>query len=208
MSIRAVISDFGGVLVRTFDWSGRALWEDRLRLPRGALPGLVFESEVSMRAMRGQATEEEVWEDVARRFHLTPDELRAFRHDFWRGDRLDEELLRFFAALRPRYRTAILSNAWNGVRQMFGRLGLDRAFELFIISAEEGIAKPDPSIYRLAAARLGVRPEEAVLIDDLPANVAGARAAGMHAVHFQGPEQAIAALEQLLGICQGDSPVV
>ncbi len=208
MTIRAVISDFGGVLVRTFDWSGRAFWEDRLRLPRGALPGLVFESEVSMRAMRGQATEEEVWQDVARRFHLTPDELHAFRHDFWRGDRLDEELLRFFAALRPRYRTAILSNAWNGVRQLFARLGLDRAFDLFIISAEEGIAKPDLSIYLLAAARLGVQPEEAVLIDDLPANVAGARAAGMHAVHFRSPEQAMAELEGLLAICQRKDLVV
>lgn len=161
-----------------------------------------------MRAMRGQATEQEVWADVARRFHLSPDELLAFRHDFWRGDRLDEQLLDFFAGLRPRYRTAILSNAWDGARRVFERLGLHRAFDLIIISAEEGVAKPDAPIYRLAAERLGVRPEEAILIDDLPANVAGARAAGMHAVHFQDPDQAVGELQECLAICQGSDPVV
>ncbi|MGC8874169.1 MAG: HAD family hydrolase [Chloroflexia bacterium] len=203
MPIRAIISDFGGVLVRTFDASGRASWEDRLYLPRGSLPGLVFDSEVSMRAMRGQATEDEVWQDVARRFRLAPEDLATLRHDFWRGDRLDEDLVRFFAGLRPRYRTAILSNAWNGVRQLFRRIGLDKAFDLIVISAEEGMVKPDPRIYRLTASRLGVHPEEAVLIDDLPANVVGARAAGMRAVHFRSPEQAIAELRAMLDDLSG-----
>jgi HAD superfamily hydrolase (TIGR01509 family) len=67
-----------------------------------------------------------------------------------------------------------------------------------IISAEVGLAKPDPRIYQLALERLGVDPPEAVFVDDFLRNVEAARAAGLHAVHFKGPEQARAELEQLL----------
>jgi putative hydrolase of the HAD superfamily len=61
-----------------------------------------------------------------------------------------------------------------------------------IISAEEGIAKPDPRIFRIAAERLGVRPQEAVFVDDRPENVQGARAVGMRGIQFETREQTIA----------------
>ena len=46
----------------------------------------------------------------------------------------------------------------------------------------EGIMKPDPRIYRLSAARLGVACEDVVFLDDQPVNLAGAEAVGMTAV--------------------------
>jgi putative hydrolase of the HAD superfamily len=46
------------------------------------------------------------------------------------------------------------------------------------------MAKPDTRIYALAAKRLGVPAENCVFVDDLPANVEGARAAGMLGIHF------------------------
>ncbi|MHB8648340.1 MAG: HAD-IA family hydrolase, partial [Thermomicrobiales bacterium] len=70
--------------------------------------------------------------------------------------------------------------------------GLDRLVDGMIFSDEEGIAKPDPRIYRLAAERLGVRPEESLFVDDVLGNIEGARAVGMIAVHFRDTEQAIA----------------
>jgi hypothetical protein len=39
-------------------------------------------------------------------------------------------------------------------------------FDLYVNSAEVGLAKPDPAIYQLTLDRLGVRPEEAIFIDD------------------------------------------
>jgi HAD superfamily hydrolase (TIGR01509 family) len=65
-----------------------------------------------------------------------------------------------------------------------------------LISAEVGLAKPDPRIYRLAAERLGVRPDEAVFVDDFAANVEGARAVGMRAIHFRPELDLRAALRQ------------
>jgi HAD superfamily hydrolase (TIGR01509 family) len=58
--------------------------------------------------------------------------------------------------------------------------------------------KPDSRIYRLSLQGLGVAPLESVFIDDNPANVEGARAVGMHAIHFQDRAQILADLKNLL----------
>ena len=52
-----------------------------------------------------------------------------------------------------------------------------------MISGEVGLRKPDPEIYRLAAERIGLPPEQIVFVDDLAANVRGAAAVGMVGVH-------------------------
>jgi epoxide hydrolase-like predicted phosphatase len=184
--IKALIFDFGGVLVRTEDWSARRKWEAQLGLPERGLDQAVFNSEVARRAARGELPPSEIWVDVARALNLDAAQLDACRRDFWAGDKLDTALIALIQSLRPRYQTAILSNAWSDAREMFSRLfGLDQAFDLLIISAEEGLTKPDPRIYQLTAERLGVQPAEAVFVDDFIENVQGARAVGMHAIHYQ-----------------------
>jgi glucose-1-phosphatase len=184
--IKALLFDFGGVLVRTEDWSPRRRWEARLGLAERALDAAVFNSEVARRASRGEQSVADVWADVARALRLDDAQLDECRRDFWAGDKLDTELVALLQSLRPRYQTAILSNAWNDARDNFTRLfRLDQVFDLLIISAEEGLTKPDPRVYLLAAERLGVRPEEVVFVDDFIENVEGARAVGMVAIHYQ-----------------------
>jgi FMN phosphatase YigB (HAD superfamily) len=61
-----------------------------------------------------------------------------------------------------------------------------------------GITKPQPEIYELTAARLGVEPEECVMIDDLPNNVAGAQLAGMKGLVFSSRRQLEKDLKVLL----------
>jgi putative hydrolase of the HAD superfamily len=196
--IKALLFDFGGVLVRTEDWSPRQRWEARLGLPERALDQAVFNSAVARRASHGQAGVAEVWAEVARALKLDPAQLDECRRDFWSGDKLDVDLIALIQSLRPRYQTAILSNAWNDARENFTRLfGLDQAFDHLIISAEVGLTKPDPRVYRLAAQRLGVEPSEAVFVDDFVENVEGARAVGMHALHYQPGLDVAAALAQL-----------
>ena len=70
-------------------------------------------------------------------------------------------------------------------------------FEGIVVSGHERLMKPDAAIYRLLCDRYGVNPQRAVFIDDSPANVDGARAVGMHAVHFQSPGQLRGALRAL-----------
>ena len=197
--IKAVIFDFGGVLIRTEDHTGRRKWGDRLGLEVGQLLTAVFESEASEFAAVGKVPAEQVWTDFARQYGLNEEERREFYEEFWSGDELDTRLVDYLRSLRPRYKTAILSNAWLNAREWFTEFhGLGDAVDEMIISAEEGVAKPDARIYQIAADRLGVQLDEAVFVDDMLANVEAARAAGMRGVHFQSTDQAIADIERYL----------
>ncbi len=199
MSIRAVIFDFGGVLGRNYDASARNRWIERLGITEQQLMHIIFDSEASALATIGKATVNEIWESAARDLKLEKEAMAQFEEDFWAGDRLNVELAAFLRSLRPRYKTAILSNAWPDARETFtGKFGLGDAVDLMVISAEEGMAKPDPNFYRLVCDRLDVKPEEAVFVDDFDVNVKAAREVGLKAVLFRGNEQTIAEVEGIL----------
>ena len=169
-------------------------------MPEGSLDAVVFHSPIAARASVGELPEAAVWAHLADRFQLSADQLKEFRRDFWIGDRLDTVLVEFLRATRRKMKTAILSNAWSGARKVFEQdFGLGEVVDAMIISAEEGIAKPDARIYHLAAERLGVHPAEAVFVDDFAENVHGAVAVGMQAVWFRDTAQALAEVRELTG---------
>ncbi len=198
MTIKAVLFDFGGVLVRTEDAAGRRKLEARLGLAEGEVDRLVFDCDAAIQATMGELPSEAVWEHVGKNLRLDAAQLEEFQRDFWSGDRLDPELVSLLKSLRPRYKTAILSNAWSNARESFTQMfHLDEVVDMFIISSEERLAKPDARLYQLAAERLGVAPAAAVLVDDLIANIEGARAAGMQAIHYRPRLDVRAELEKL-----------
>ncbi|MBR3811743.1 MAG: HAD family phosphatase [Agathobacter sp.] len=67
-----------------------------------------------------------------------------------------------------------------------------------ILSYQELLVKPDQKIYERICTRYEIDPKEAVFLDDVIKNIEGARAYGLHAIHFQSYEQAKAELEELL----------
>ena len=71
-------------------------------------------------------------------------------------------------------------------------------FDAVVVSGEVGMRKPEPRIYVLTAERLGVPVERCVFVDDLPANVRGAAAAGMTGVLHQSRDQTVTELGALL----------
>ena len=199
MSIRAVIFDLGGVLVRTEERAPRQQLAARLGMTYEQLSSLVFDSPSARLAMQGKIAPEAHWETVRAALALSPQELSVVRSDFWAGDVLDSGLVDTLRALRPRYKTALLSNAWGDLRQaLASEWKIADVFDELVISAEVGLLKPAPRIYQLALERLGVAPQEAVFMDDFTENVAGARAVGMHAIHFRDSGQARADLEAVL----------
>lgn len=183
--IKAIIFDFGGVILRTHDWSGRRRWEQRLGLPEHGAEQLVFNSEMGRLAQHGRITTNDLWQWVGQQFGLSAAELAQFRADFWAGDVLDEALVAMIRGLRPSYQTALISNAFDDLRDVLtNQFAIADAFDVIVISAEEGIMKPDPRLYHIALERLGCHPEEAIFIDDFAHNIAGAQAVGLHTVHF------------------------
>jgi epoxide hydrolase-like predicted phosphatase len=199
-AIEAVIWDLGGVILRTEDRRLRAAWESRLNLPEGELDKLVFAGEMGRKAALGQAQAEDVWQWVGSRLELTPEELERLQQEFWQGDQLDGALVQFIRELRLDCRTALLSNAWPGMRQMIeNEWGIADCFDDLFISAELGLAKPDPKIYRLALDRLSLPPARAVFVDDFSENVRAAAALGLHAIQFLSSKQAMQAVNLQLG---------
>lgn len=201
MSMRAVIFDFGGVIVRTEHQAGRLKWAERLGVPPEVLYAAVFDSEAAAQASVGKAPADAIWAHVAATFVLDDAALAQLRTDFFAGDLRDDVLVAYIRALRPAYRTGILSNAWSDGRHIIAEhFGLRDAVDDIVISAEAGIAKPDPRIFALATERLGVRPDETVFVDDFVRNVTAAQAFGMQAVHFRNTPQALAEIAAILHV--------
>jgi len=76
-------------------------------------------------------------------------------------------------------RTAVVANWDVALHEHLRELGLTRLFDAVVTSAEAGAPKPDPRIFELALARLGVPPTRALHVGDEPFDEEGARAAGM-----------------------------
>jgi len=186
MAITALILDAGGVLVRQGPMHARAAWETA----HGQPPGFLTEAlEHAIGAgWYGNRSEEAIRGALISLAGISPAELPGLLDVLGAHESLDQEMIRFLMPLRSRYRTAILANAGPGRRAELTRLGAVELVDLVIVSAEEGIRKPEPEIYARAAKRLDVAPRECLFVDDKPANVAGARKAGMRAVLFTGTD--------------------
>ncbi len=113
----------------------------------------------------------------------------------------NQPLMDYITELRGRgYKTALLSNIGSGViEELFGRERLDRLFDTVVLSYEVQLRKPDDRIYTLCADRLGVAPEECIMVDDMPENCAGADAVGMKSVCHVDNETTRRGIEILLG---------
>jgi glucose-1-phosphatase len=212
--IKAVVSDIGGVF--ELEPLGRdptarfpemiADWEVRLHLPPRALQARRkamnrFFDASGKDGELGTLSQAE-WQEGLRQFiGLTPAQLEAFVEDFWKtylGDP-NPELVAYFRVLRPRYRTALLSNSFDGAREREeDRYHFAELVDFIIYSHEVGLAKPDPRIYALTSQRLGVQPHEIVFLDDAERNVATAAAYGFHAIRYHDTAQAIAQIERCL----------
>ncbi len=199
MAIRAVVFDIGGVLQITPSLGVIGKWEGRLGLAHGQLVDKL--GDVMAAGEIGAMTEEQVHRRVAAILGLDSAQLDAFMADIWAEylGALNTGLAAYATGLRPRYRTALLSNSFVGARRKEQECyGFSDLTDLIIYSHEVGLAKPDPRIYELTCDRLQVRAEETVFVDDLPVNVEAAREIGLQTVLYVGNAQAIADINALI----------
>lgn len=199
--IRALITDFGGVLMRTRTDRSRRVLEQRLGLPLHTIEDRVFASELSLRAQRGEIGELEFWQTLARELNLRDFQLarQDFRREFFEDDFLDEELIQLFRGTRRSLKTGLISNAWDGLRDLLENLWhIDDAFDVITVSAEEKVMKPDARIFHTTLDRLGVKADEAIFLDDFKVNIDAANALGLIGVHFRSSEQAQRDIRTLL----------
>lgn len=200
MSIRAVIWDIGGVLVRTEDWQPRNQLAEELGLERSELNDLVFGKEAGKKAQLGEISPEQLWAYIGGVLKLDELQLDRFKRQFFAGDQVDQRLVDVIRTLRQQYKSGVISNAWEDLRSVMEKYWkIADAFDVIVISGEEGRMKPDLKIFETALERLEIQPGEGVFIDDVQHNVQAAQAAGLHAIHFRSPEQVLGELGLMLG---------
>lgn len=93
---------------------------------------------------------------------------------------------------------SLLSNAPRELAAALAGQSVFYRFRRLLFSAELALVKPDPRIFRVAAARLGAAPADIVFVDDRPDNVRAAAAVGMHAVTYTGGANCLARLRDEL----------
>jgi putative hydrolase of the HAD superfamily len=199
MTVHAIFFDLGGVILRTEYQAPREHLAERLHMTYEDLSKIVFESESSRLASIGAISTEKHWEKVAARLGLPTSETASLRQEFFAGDVVDRQLLDFIRGLRPRHRTAIISNGWPDLRDYICQNGFDDAFDALVISAEAGVMKPEHRIFQIGLEKLNVTAAEAAFVDDTPVNVEAAIRLGMHGIVFESTDQTQREVKTLVG---------
>jgi HAD superfamily hydrolase (TIGR01509 family) len=196
--IRAVVLDIGGVLEIIDDDVFPAPFENRHGLDPGAVAAACDWPADPLVGGLTQAQSRAHWQQ---RLGLTDDQADELVADHWRWyvGTLDRPLFDWFAGLRRRgLKTSIVSNSGPGAREAERHHGFEAITDDIVYSHEVGVRKPDRAIYDLAASRLSVEPAEVVFLDNVETCVAGARAAGWHAVLHEETARSIAEIEAII----------
>ena len=203
MTIKAVVFDFGGVLI---DWNREYLYKQLIadEAERRWFLDNVCKMEWVVQQDGGQSAEEGTAELVA----LYPEHeplIRAFYarwHEMVAGvleegvalvDRLDAAGIPLFGLTN--WSAETFPYAWE-------RFDVLRRFKEIVVSGRVGLVKPNPQIFTLMRAEIekhlpGIKPHELVFIDDNAANAQAATDLGWHGVHHTGAQETEAKLRAL-----------
>jgi epoxide hydrolase-like predicted phosphatase len=202
VAIEAVLVDLGGVWIQAGSFEVRDRWAAEHGMTSDELWAAYIDA-VGPGAEAGR-TEPEVHRRLADTLGIELDDIAEVIRVLHAHEVLDPDLTAFLASVRAERQLGVITNAGPSARRHLDRrFGLSDLVDLLVVSAEEGVTKPDPRIYLAASERLAVPPATCVFVDDKPANVDGARAVGMHAIRFVTVPQTIADLRTAL---EADSP--
>ena len=185
--IKNILFDMGQVLL-TFD---RRLFLDRLNVTeeeKQLLLREVFLSVEWVQMDRGTLNEQTA---LVRMCARLPEHLHAAAEEL--VCRWDEPVLPVAGMYElveelknAGYGIYLLSNASYRQHEYWPRIEASRFFDGTLISADEGVIKPQPEIYRLILDRFSLKAEECFFIDDVPANIEGAFYCGIPGAVFHG----------------------
>ena len=197
--INTIVFDLGGVLI---DWNPRYVYRDIFSTEEEVENFLntVCKMEWNLEQDRGRPLKEAT-DLLVSEFPEWEKEIRAYygRWEEMLGGAIQESVDILESLQTGGYRLYALTN-WSQETFPIARARFDflNIFEGILVSGEEKLIKPDTKIYQLLFSRYEIQPEKAVFIDDSLKNVEGAKAAGMHAIHFRSPMQMREELAALL----------
>jgi putative hydrolase of the HAD superfamily len=179
---RVVIFDLDGV-IRDWNDDEVADVETAFGLPPGAILAVGFGPDLGPLATTGTITYRDWMDEIRRRVVARFGDHVTGALDEWEANigRVDTEMLAVLRRVRRTCPAAVLSNGTTRLRRDLHALDLTDEFDVIFNTAEIGVAKPDPAVFRHVLDELGVDAAEALFIDDLVENVEGARSIGLRA---------------------------
>lgn len=199
LKVSALLFDLGGVIMG-IDWD-RAF--ERWARASGEEPGTIrdryrFDDAAYERHERGEIEERDYYAALRQSLgiDIADDEFRAGWNAIFTGDIVENvELLRRIEGRIPLYAFSNSNATHHGVwgKRFEGAL---RPFRKVFVSSELGVRKPDREAFQRISREIGVPLAEILFFDDTLANVEGARAAGLQAVHVKSPQDVEDALRQ------------
>lgn len=102
---------------------------------------------------------------------------------------LNDELIEIVKKLKTKYKIALLTNNNKAYcDEYLFKTGLDKLFDVMVISYQVSCRKPSPEIYQILIKKLNLKPEEILFTDDDPAKLPPAEAQGMKTLAYNGRE--------------------
>lgn len=192
---RAVLFDFGGVLIRQ-DWDQYDAFCEERGLPARALRRALYGTPQWRALQTGEIDDRAVWRAAAIASlaeHCGDRAEGLFEEWYARPVRLHDANIELANALAAAgVRVGLLSNAAPDLdTRITEQFGVNVDWTDRVISGLVGLAKPDPAIYHLAAERIGLPETACFFIDDLAENIEAAGGVGMGGHHFQGDYAAL-----------------
>ncbi len=218
MAIRAVISDFGGVLTTPLVGSFMA-FQDQTGIPAEALGKSmqrIYERDgvhPLYELEKGHVSEHAFLNEL--RTELAVDlghepELHDFKEIYFEALNANDEMIDAMREAKAAgFRMAMLTNnvrEWEPLWRSM--LPVDEIFELVVDSAFVGMRKPEPEIYTLTLERIrnhdpadlgDLEFSECLFVDDFEVNCTAARELGMDAIRFESNDQALPEFREALG---------
>ena len=199
--IKNVIFDVGNVFVQ---WSPTEIVERCFNLRKGSDENLrraeaLFRNPLWLSLNRGELTQPEAEQAYQAQFGLSTEQTRTlFFHITDHQELIDGTEAIAQRLIKAGYRVfALTDNVLEIVAHLKNRHRFWTLFEGTVISAEIGMLKPDPAIFRHAIEKFNLLAEETVFFDDVKANVDGASSIGMKARLFTTPGRCVEDLQAL-----------
>ncbi len=193
-----VIFDLDGV-IRDWNDDELAVLETSFGLEPGEIVTVAFDGELGRAATTGELTYRVWMDEIRRRIMARHGAGVAAALDEWERNvgRVDIEMLTLLRSVRTLVPAVVLSNGTTRLRRDLYALDLTDEFDQIFNTAEIGIAKPEPAVFLHVLDELGREPSEVVFIDDLAANVEGARSVGIRSHQHLGREGTAAFLGEV-----------
>jgi putative hydrolase of the HAD superfamily len=202
MSYGGLILDFGGVVTTDF-YGALDAFSERAGLGSGAFVRTlreVPEGRAALAAVESGNMPQREFEQVMGRLLGLDD--NGLLENALADLRPRPEIINLTRRARAQgIRVAALSNSWGtGDYDPYAGWDLRELFDAVVISDRVGLRKPDPEIFRLTAAELGLPPSECLFVDDTGHNLPGARSLGMGTLFFTGADGEVTEIERHIGI--------